>query len=98
MQWQEGLVQVAPQPGEAIPLRRQQLDKTRLPQFRQPRLQHGRGSFVAGGPQRARRQRPVAQFPEIFEIFLLFGFYRTVSYLANGLDLPLEQKAARFPK
>jgi alkylhydroperoxidase family enzyme len=35
---------------------------------------------------------------QIFEIILLCGFYRTVSYLANGLDLPLEQKAARFPK
>jgi alkylhydroperoxidase family enzyme len=35
---------------------------------------------------------------KIFEIILLCGFYRTVSYLANGLDLPLEQKAARFPK
>src|ERR1700719_2575651 len=29
---------------------------------------------------------------KIFEIILLCGFYRTVSYLANGLDLPLEQK------
>src|ERR1700753_3078433 len=27
---------------------------------------------------------------QIFEIMLLCGFYRTVSYLANGLDLPLE--------
>ncbi|MGA7999780.1 MAG: carboxymuconolactone decarboxylase family protein [Bradyrhizobium sp.] len=35
---------------------------------------------------------------QILEIILLCGFYRTVSYLANGLDLPLEQKAARFPK
>jgi alkylhydroperoxidase family enzyme len=35
---------------------------------------------------------------KIFEIILLCGFYRTVSYLANGLDLPLETKAARFPK
>ncbi len=35
---------------------------------------------------------------QIFEIILLCGFYRTVSYLANGLDLPLEEKAARFPK
>lgn len=35
---------------------------------------------------------------KIFEIMLLCGFYRTVSYLANGLDLPLEAKAARFPK
>ena len=34
---------------------------------------------------------------KIFEIMLLCGFYRTVSYLANGLALPLEQKAARFP-
>ena len=34
---------------------------------------------------------------KIFEIILLCGFYRTVSYLANGLDLPLEEKAARFP-
>ena len=34
---------------------------------------------------------------KIFEIILLCGFYRTVSYLANGLRLPLEQKAARFP-
>jgi len=33
----------------------------------------------------------------IFEIILLCGFYRTVSYLANGLDLPLEANAARFP-
>jgi alkylhydroperoxidase family enzyme len=34
---------------------------------------------------------------KIFEIILLSGFYRTVSYLANGLDLPLEVNAARFP-
>jgi alkylhydroperoxidase family enzyme len=34
---------------------------------------------------------------KILEIMLLCGFYRTVSYLANGLDLPLEEKAARFP-
>ena len=35
---------------------------------------------------------------QIFEIFLLCGFYRTVSYLANGLRLPLERSAARFPR
>jgi len=35
---------------------------------------------------------------KIFEIILLCGFYRTVSYLASGLALPLEEKAARFPK
>ena len=35
---------------------------------------------------------------KIFEIILLCGFYRTVSYLANGLALPLEANAARFPE
>lgn len=35
---------------------------------------------------------------KIFEIMLLCGFYRTVSYLANGLDLPLEPTAVRFPR
>jgi alkylhydroperoxidase family enzyme len=35
---------------------------------------------------------------KIFEIILLCGFYRTVSYFANGLGLPLEQTAARFPR
>ena len=35
---------------------------------------------------------------KIFEIILLCGFYRTVSYLANGLALPLEEKAAGFPQ
>jgi len=34
---------------------------------------------------------------KILEIILLCGFYRTVSYLANGLGLPLEETAARFP-
>jgi alkylhydroperoxidase family enzyme len=34
---------------------------------------------------------------KMLEIILLCGFYRTVSYLANALDLPLEAKAARFP-
>ncbi len=35
---------------------------------------------------------------KILEVLLLGGFYRTVSYLANGLALPLEANAARFPK
>jgi alkylhydroperoxidase family enzyme len=35
---------------------------------------------------------------QILEIILLCGFYRTVSYLANALALPLEETAARFPK
>jgi alkylhydroperoxidase family enzyme len=34
---------------------------------------------------------------QILEIIMLSGFYRTVSYLANALALPLEQRAARFP-
>ncbi|MCY1380227.1 hypothetical protein D9M69_680290 [compost metagenome] len=33
---------------------------------------------------------------QILEVLMLAGFYRTVSYIANGLDLPLERKAARF--
>jgi len=35
---------------------------------------------------------------KIVEIILLCGFYRTVSYLANALALPLEEQAARFPQ
>jgi alkylhydroperoxidase family enzyme len=35
---------------------------------------------------------------QILEILLLCGFYRTVAYLANGLKLPIEDTAARFPK
>jgi len=34
---------------------------------------------------------------KILEIILLCGRYRAVSYLANGLRLPLEDNAARFP-
>jgi alkylhydroperoxidase family enzyme len=34
---------------------------------------------------------------KILEIILLCGFYHTVAYLANGLDLPLEEFGARFP-
>ncbi|MFN3523536.1 MAG: carboxymuconolactone decarboxylase family protein [Phenylobacterium sp.] len=34
---------------------------------------------------------------QILEVLLLCGFYRTVAYVANGLDLPLEPGAARFP-
>jgi alkylhydroperoxidase family enzyme len=35
---------------------------------------------------------------KIFEIMLLCGFYRMVAYIANGLALPLEEKALRFPE
>jgi len=34
---------------------------------------------------------------KILEVIQLCGFYRTVSYLANSLALPLEPNAARFP-
>ncbi len=34
---------------------------------------------------------------QILEIMMLCGFYRTVSYIANSLDLPLEPGARRFP-
>jgi len=33
----------------------------------------------------------------IIELLMLAGFYRTVSYLTNGLRLPLEASGARFP-
>jgi alkylhydroperoxidase family enzyme len=40
-----------------------------------------------------------ARFSEaqILEALMVCGFYRTVAYLANGLDLPPEPGAARFP-
>ncbi len=34
---------------------------------------------------------------QILELILLAGFYHTVAYLTNGLKLPLEEYAARFP-
>ncbi len=34
----------------------------------------------------------------ILELLMLAGFYRTVSYLTNVLQLPLEPSARRFPK
>ena len=33
----------------------------------------------------------------MLELLMLAGFYRTVSYLTNALQLPLEADAARFP-
>lgn len=33
---------------------------------------------------------------QILEVMMLAGFYHTVSYIANGLNLPLEKHAARF--
>jgi hypothetical protein len=45
-------------------------------------------------------QRLVTVFSDetLLELFLLCGFYRTVSYLTNGAKLPLETNGARFPK
>lgn len=34
----------------------------------------------------------------LVEILMLAGFYRMVSYLTNGMNLPLETWAARFPR
>jgi alkylhydroperoxidase family enzyme len=34
---------------------------------------------------------------QILEILMLCGFYRTVSYVANALDLPPETTGRRFP-
>jgi alkylhydroperoxidase family enzyme len=34
---------------------------------------------------------------QIFEILLLCGRYRTVSYIVNALDLLLDPRGARFP-
>ena len=34
---------------------------------------------------------------QILEVLQVCGFYRMVAYLANGLDLPLEPGAPRFP-
>ena len=33
----------------------------------------------------------------VIELLMLAGYYRTVSYLTNGMKLPLEKTAARFP-
>jgi alkylhydroperoxidase family enzyme len=35
---------------------------------------------------------------QILEFILLAGFYHTVAYLTNGLKIPLESFAARFPQ
>jgi alkylhydroperoxidase family enzyme len=39
------------------------------------------------------------RYPEeaLLELLMLAGYYRTISYLANALKLPLEAFAARFP-
>ncbi|CAB3755598.1 carboxymuconolactone decarboxylase [Burkholderia sp. MSh2] len=41
--------------------------------------------------------RPRFSDEALLELLMLAGFYRTVSYLTNGLRLPPEPGAARFP-
>ena len=55
---------------------------------------HHRTTWSAAEFEAVKRHYSEAQ---ILEIIQLCGFYRTVAYLANALDLPLEQAAARFP-
>jgi alkylhydroperoxidase family enzyme len=54
---------------------------------------HGRATLDRAEFDRLRTHYDDAQ---ILEILLLCGFYRTVSYIANALDLPPEPGAARF--
>jgi alkylhydroperoxidase family enzyme len=42
--------------------------------------------------------KPEFSDEQILEFILLAGFYRMVAYLTNGLRLPLESYAARFPQ
>lgn len=42
--------------------------------------------------------RPEFPDEQVLELILLAGFYHTVSFLTNGLKLPLERHAARFPQ
>lgn len=55
---------------------------------------HERATLSDGEFAALKRHYDEAQ---ILEILMLCGFYRTVTYLANGLKLPLEDNAARFP-
>ena len=55
---------------------------------------HGRATLDQAEFDQLRKYYDDAQ---ILEILLLCGFYRTVSYVANALDLPLEAKGVRFP-
>ena len=55
---------------------------------------HGRATLDHAEFYHLRKYYDDAQ---VLEILLLCGFYRTVSYIANALDLPLEAKGVRFP-
>jgi alkylhydroperoxidase family enzyme len=56
-------------------------------------------SLVAGGPDDDVWTQLTAHHSDeaILELLMLAGTYRTVSYLVNGLRLPLEPGARRFP-
>ncbi len=47
--------------------------------------------------QRWQGLREVFREEALLELLMLAGFYRTVSYLTNALQLPLEAFGARFP-
>ena len=55
---------------------------------------HARATLNRSEFDRLRRHYDDGQ---ILEILMLCGFYRTVSYVANALDLPLEPAVRRFP-
>ncbi|MNT00786.1 Carboxymuconolactone decarboxylase family protein [compost metagenome] len=54
---------------------------------------HDRATLTEAEFQAARKYLDDNQ---ILEVLMLAGFYRTVSYIANSLALPLEPNAARF--
>jgi|SRR5215469_16408210 len=56
---------------------------------------HSRATLDQAEFDRLRENYDDAQ---VLEILMLCGFYRTVSYVANALDLPLEPRGRRFPR
>lgn len=48
--------------------------------------------------QQWQELRGVFSEEAVLELLMLAGFYRTVSYLTNALQLPLESFGARFPQ
>jgi alkylhydroperoxidase family enzyme len=52
-------------------------------------------AFISDGLWESVAQEFSAE--QILELILLAGFYHTVAYLTNGLKLPLEAYAVRFP-
>ena len=62
-------------------------------QFRRQSTSEGRHSIC----ELASRRSEAFTENAILELLMLAGFYRTVSYLTNGLRLPLESAGVRFP-